>query len=211
MGGPDAAPRIPPGELADIGVVNFALTRVLGAATGGGPPNVFTTLARHRKLFRRWLRFAGTLMPGGLLPREESELVILRVAHNCRCEYEWQHHERFGRLAGLSPDEIERVRQGPDAAGWSPRRSLLLAAADELHAERRVSDALWSQLAGLLGDRELIELCLLTSHYEMLAMTINSLRLAPDALPSGSPSALMRVGQKALGSRRRRAAAVPSR
>ena len=32
---------------------------LIGAATGGGPPNVFTTLARHRGLFRRWLRFAG--------------------------------------------------------------------------------------------------------------------------------------------------------
>ena len=40
------------------------------------------TIARHRRLFRPWLRFAATLMPGGVLPRADSELVILRVAHN---------------------------------------------------------------------------------------------------------------------------------
>jgi alkylhydroperoxidase family enzyme len=77
--------RIPPGTPRDIGPVNFAVARALGVATGGGPPHIFTTLARHRRLFRRWLRFAGALMPGGTLPRADSELLILRVAHNSGC------------------------------------------------------------------------------------------------------------------------------
>ena len=68
---------------------------MLGLATGGRPPNIFTTLARHHGLFRRWLWFAGALMPGGKLPRIETELVILRVAHNTGCDYEWGHHERL--------------------------------------------------------------------------------------------------------------------
>ena len=110
MGG---APRIAPGTTADIGRVNSLIVRAIGLATGGRPPNVFPTLARHRGLFRRWLLFAGKLMPGGTLPRAETELVILRVAHNCDCAYEWGHHERLGRRAGLTAQEIERVRAGP--------------------------------------------------------------------------------------------------
>ena len=95
--------RIPPGTPAEIGRLNYALARLIGTATGGnGPPHLFTTLARHRRVFRRWLRFAGALMPGGVLPRADSELVILRVAHNTDCEYEWRHHERLGRAAGLN-------------------------------------------------------------------------------------------------------------
>ena len=66
----------------------------------GRPPNLFSTLARHRRLFRAWLRFAGALMPRGSLPRADTELVILRVAHNSRCEYEWRHHERLGPRPG---------------------------------------------------------------------------------------------------------------
>src|SRR5688572_15667357 len=110
-----AAPRIAPGSRADIGLVNAAIARVMGLATGGPPPNIFTTLARHRGLFRRWLLFAGGLMPGGSLPRAESELLILRVAHNTGSEYEWSHHKRLGLAAGLSVEEVERVRSGPDA------------------------------------------------------------------------------------------------
>ena len=77
----------------------------------------------------------GALMPGGKLPREETELVILRVAHNTRCEYEWGHHERLGKRAGLGVEEIERVRSGPAAEGWSERQALFLRAADATHAD----------------------------------------------------------------------------
>lgn len=155
-------------------------------ATGGRPPNIFTTLARHRRLFRRWLWFAAALMPGGRLPREETELVILRVADNTDCEYEWGHHERLGRRAGLSREEIARVCEGPDAPGWSQRRALLLRAADEMHSEGAIGDELWSRLADELSDELLIELCMLIGHYEMLAMTLNSLQIAPDPAPSRS-------------------------
>lgn len=188
-------PRLAPGSAQDIGRLNFALARLLGAVAGGGPPNVFTTLARHRTVFRKWLRFAGALMPGGVLPRADSELLILRVAHNCGCEYEWQHHERIALTAGLSAEHVRRVREGASAAGWSDRQQLLLRAADELHADRTLSDGLWARLRPLLSDAELIELCMVVGHYEMLAMTLNSLGVQPDALRPGPPRRAMRILQ----------------
>jgi AhpD family alkylhydroperoxidase len=177
-------PRIAPGTRAELGAVNALIARASGLATRGRPLHLFTTLGRHRGLFRRWLLFAGGLMPGGKLPRVDTELVILRVSHNCGCEYEWRHHAPLGRRAGLTAEEVERVRHGPDAGGWSPRRRALLRAADALHAERDLPDALWQELRPLLSDRDAIELCLLIGHYEMVAMTINGLRIQPEAVPA---------------------------
>jgi alkylhydroperoxidase family enzyme len=192
-------PRIGPGDRSQIGVLNHALARALGAAAGGGPPNIFTTLGRHRGLFRRWLRFAGALMPGGRLPRPDSELVILRVAHNCGSEYEWRHHERLGALSGLSGEEIARVREGAGAPGWTPRQVLLLRAADELHSPARtISDDLWAALSAELDERELIELCMLIGHYEMLAMTLNALQVEPDRAPRKPPSRAARRVQSIM-------------
>jgi AhpD family alkylhydroperoxidase len=176
-------PRIEPGNRREIGTVNAAIAWALGRATGGRPPRIFTTLARHRGLFRRWLWFAGALMPGGKLPRADSELVILRVAHLTGCAYEWGHHERLGRRAGLDEEEIARVRSGPEADGWSQRRRLLLAAVDEMHRDRQIGDELWAGLAGELDEVLLIELCMLIGHYEMLAMTLNTLRVQPEHGP----------------------------
>ena len=133
--------------------------------------------------------FAGRLMPGGTLPREDTELVILRVAHNCRCEYEWRHHERLGEAAGLSRADVERTRGDRAAPEWSERQRALLWAADELHERRELSDEAWAELSRHLTEPELIELCLLIGHYEMLAMTINSLRIEPDTFEGGSHGA----------------------
>ncbi|HXR60959.1 MAG TPA: carboxymuconolactone decarboxylase family protein [Solirubrobacterales bacterium] len=173
-------PRIGPGDRRRIGFVNALITGAIGRASGGRPPNVFTTLARNRGLFRRWLFFAGGLMPGGKLPRRDTELVILRVAHNTDCGYEWSHHERLGQRAGLSAGDVERVRSGADAPGWTSRQQQLLRAADEMHDEGQIGEQTWAGLAAELDDRLLIELCLLIGHYEMLAMTLNTLRVQPD-------------------------------
>jgi len=183
--------------------VNAALARSFGAAIGSErPPNLFMTLARHRRLFRRWLVFAGALMPNGRLPRPESELLILRVAYNCGSDYEWIQHERIALTAGLSHKEVERVREGPEAVGWSDRERLLLRAADELHANRQIGESTWLALRPQLDDAELIELCMLVGHYEMLAMTLGSLRVEPDSL--SGPAPLLARALAAVARRRRR-------
>ena len=192
-----AAPRIAPGSRRQIGALNLAIARVSGLVSGGPPPHVFTTLARHRRLFRAWLRFAGRLMPRGTLPRADTEIVILRVAHNCDCEYEWRHHEQIARGEGLSVAQIAALRDGPLAAGLDERQRLLLRAADELHEQRAISDALWEQLRARLSETELIELCLLVGHYEMLAMTLNSLRVQPD--PPSRHRGLARLRRRSRG------------
>jgi alkylhydroperoxidase family enzyme len=167
-------PRIPPGSRREIGLVATAIARVGGRVIGSGPPNIFTTLARHRRLFLPWLFFAGRLMPRGRLPRADTELVILRVAHRCGSDYEWRHHERIAQRVGLSAEEVARVRE-EHPGGFSERQALVLRAVDELHDTRDISDETWAGLRAQLSDVELIELCMLTGHYEMLAMTLNAL------------------------------------
>jgi alkylhydroperoxidase family enzyme len=185
-------PRIPPGDRERIGRLNHAVAQLLGSLAGTNPPHVFTTLARNSRLFRRWMLFAGALMPGGRLPRPDTELLILRTAHRCGCGYEWQHHVRLGAAAGLTAADFARVQEGPDADGWTPRQATLLRAADELHDDRVVSQPTWDRLATYLSDSDIIEFCLLVGHYEMLAMTLNTLGVQPDQVHR-APSRLVRL------------------
>ena len=138
-------------------------------------------------------------MPGGLLPRRDSELVILRVAHNCGSEYERVQHEVLGARAGLSSAEIAAAGEGPGAPALDARQALLLRVTDELHATRDLGDATWEQLSAELPDpRERLELCLLVGHYEMLAMTLNAARVEPDPAPSSMSPRAVRVVQRLL-------------
>jgi AhpD family alkylhydroperoxidase len=153
---------------------------VSGRVTGTTPPNLFLVLGRHRKLFRGWLRFAGRLMPGGTLPRRETELVILRVAHLRANAYELEQHRRLAARARITEAEVARVLEGPAAGGWTPREHAVLAAVDELHRDQDLSDPGWAALVAHLSEREVIELVLLVGHYEMLATAITALRVPPD-------------------------------
>ena len=178
-------PRITPGDRRQIGLINYGLAKLIGLSTGTPPPRVFTTLARNRSLFRRWLLFAGGLMPGGKLSRRDTELVILRVAHEKDSEYEWHHHERLAARSGLSAEQIAAVREGPGAGVLSQHQAMLLRAVDELLGPGKISDGLWEELSATFDEAELIELCLLIGHYEMLAKTLNTLGVEPDPEPIG--------------------------
>lgn len=178
------APRATPGGIRDVGVVNWLTCQIIGRATGTGPPNLFMTLARRRGLFRGWLWFAGRLMPGGTLPRRETELVILRVAHLRDCRYEFDHHVRIARRAGVRERDVERLKQGPDADGWNPRERAVLAATDQLHEQQDLDDETWTRLRTHLTEGECVELTMLAAHYEMLATVIRALRVRPDRSPN---------------------------
>jgi AhpD family alkylhydroperoxidase len=173
-------PRITPGHRKDIGLFGWGFSQAAGLVGGTTPPNLFLTMARHRTLFRGWLRFAGRLMPGGKLPRRETELVILRVAHLRDCRYEFDHHVHLGQRAGVTAIDVDRVVEGSTAPGWTPREAAVLGAVEQLHADRDLDDATWDALREHLDEREAIELILLVGHYEMLATFIGTVRIEAD-------------------------------
>ncbi len=175
-----STPRISPGGLRELGLPIWAFTRLAGRVTRTDPPRIFTTLGRHHGLFWGWLHFAGKLMPGGKLPRIDTELVILRVAAARGSDYEFNHHALLGRRAGLATADIERVRLGSDAAGWNDRQSLLLRVTESLLDRRDLDDALWQELRAAEDERACIELLMLVGHYDMLATTLHTLRVQPE-------------------------------
>jgi alkylhydroperoxidase family enzyme len=161
-----------------------SVAAVTGLITRGDPPGIFATLAKHRRLFVPWLAFGAAFLAGGALRRADVELVILRTAWNTGSWYEWAQHVALGRGAGLPIGMIERIpggADGPEANRFSARQRLLMTAADELHDQRVITDATWARLSAELSERQLIELCLLVGHYEMVAMTVNSLGVEPEA------------------------------
>jgi alkylhydroperoxidase family enzyme len=175
------SPRIRPGTRSEIGWINWTIASIAGRVAGTTPPNLFLTLARHRKLFRGWLRFAGRLMPRGTLPRNETELVILRVAHLRGSRYEFEHHVRLGRRAGLSDEDFEAITRPPAEGAWSARQTAILTTVDRLVSDRDLDDDAWATLRAHLDERTSIELLMLVGQYEMVATFLETLRVPLDA------------------------------
>lgn len=172
--------RIPPGQLRELGPVNWAIAK-LGARIIGAPRfHLFDVMGQHRRAFIPWVGFSVMLMAFGKLPRADTELVILRVAHLRRCQYELQQHRRLARRRGVDDALQEKIFQGPDAAGLTDRRRALLAATDEFVNSRSISSDTWAALSGHLDRQQLIEFCTLAGQYDALAATITTLGIPLD-------------------------------
>jgi len=158
--------------------IEEVLTRL--RAPDGGELNIFTTLAKHPKVFKKWSDFGGVLLYAGRLAPRERELLILRTGWNCRSAYEYGQHVLIALRSGLDQEEIDRVPAGSEAEGWSDDDAALLRAADELHFEHCIGDATWAALAARLDEQQLIEVCMLVGQYHLVAFTLNSLGVEPE-------------------------------
>jgi alkylhydroperoxidase family enzyme len=139
------------------------------------------TLMRHPDLYRAQMTYGLQLNLRSALPPRDRELLILRTGWLCQAPFEWGEHVHIAKRVGLTSEEIERVTQGPDAAGWDEHDRALLRAADELHRDAMISDATWAVLSRRLDERQMIELPCVVGHYHLVAFYQNSLRMRPRA------------------------------
>jgi len=134
-------PRVHPVPAAEWDSTTREIIEGIAAHSDGRVLNVVSTLARHPKLFKRWMPFGNHILGGSTLPGRERELVILRTGLGARSGYEWAQHVAMARDCGCTDDEIEMVVVGPGAPGWSDSDRALLRATDELMSDHFISSA----------------------------------------------------------------------
>ena len=142
--------------------------------------NIFKTLSHHPDLFRRWLVFGNHVLFKSTLPPRERELIILRIGWLCEAEYEWAQHVLIGKEAGLTAEEIDRVKAGPNARGWSEADKLLLQATDELRKDAFITDATWNGLCQHFDKKQLMDVVFAVGQYNLVSMALNTLGVQLD-------------------------------
>ncbi|MEU4810171.1 carboxymuconolactone decarboxylase family protein [Nocardia fluminea] len=184
-----AAPRLAPLPVREWGETTRAMFRghvksadryLTGEPDAPPMPGILGVLAHHTELASAWLAYNGLLLERPTVDPRERELVILRVAWRSESDYEWAQHVRTATALGVTAEQIEAVRYGPQAAVWSPVQRALLAMTDQLLDRHRVDDATWAQLERYFDSRQLIELLFVAGSYLCLAMVFNSVALQPD-------------------------------
>jgi len=142
--------------------------------------NIYKTLARHPKLLKRWSVFGTHVLYKSTLPARERELLILRTGWLCRSEYEWGQHVSIAKGCGISTEEINRVMEGPDAAGWDQPDVALLRAVDELLGDAFIGDATWQMLSERFDTPQLIDIIFTVGQYHLVSMALNTLGVQLD-------------------------------
>lgn len=184
-------PRIPPRPPSEwdadardaLSVIMRRGDSEAGTANERGTPrvvNALGVLVRYPALAKAFLTFNRHLLFDSSLSDRIRELVILRIAWLRRAEYEWAQHVALSERAGLRKEEIEAVKEGPDAKSWPPFEAALLRAVDELYRDAFVTDATWNSLSASLDQHQLMDLVFTVGAYDLLAMAFNTFGLELD-------------------------------
>jgi alkylhydroperoxidase family enzyme len=152
------------------------ITPLPPSAWSGEQPlnNIGRTLLRRPEAFAAMGAWTKYVMTEGSLPPRQREIVILRIGFLCRSGYEWAQHAVMGVAAGLTPEEVERVKLGAAAAGWSEPDAVLIRMTDELHADQFVSDATWAAMTRLFSEAQRMDAVFAASQYAQLSMILNT-------------------------------------
>ena len=138
------------------------------------PPNIHKTIIHHTKLMKRWMVFANHVLNKSSLPAREREMAILRTGWLCRAGYEWAHHVEIGKREGLTQEEIEAIKQGPDAQIWSDVDRSLLKAVEELLNDCFISDDTWNALSQKFNQHQLMDIVFAVGNYNLVSMALNT-------------------------------------
>jgi alkylhydroperoxidase family enzyme len=182
--------RLRPLALDEMSAENRALLgitveRMADSETAGGgavrtePLPILAVMANHPTILGPFIEWATAIAQRGLITKREQEILALRVALNCRSEFEWGHHVVFGRATGMTDDDLDRIVAGADAPGWTPSERALVRTADELGGPAcDLSDDTWAALRSHYDDGQLAEIPFVVGQYTMLSMFANGLGVA---------------------------------
>jgi 4-carboxymuconolactone decarboxylase len=126
------------------------------------------------------LRFHGTL------PDQIREIAILRYAARNNLAYEWAHHQRPAKLAGISPEMIDALGAGalPDELNGVQRATV--QAVDQIANGEEIAEAIQQVLADAVGYAGLVELAALCGLYALIGYmtTAFAIPVEADLVPS---------------------------
>ena len=143
-----------------------------------GPLRVWLTspdLAQRAQELGAFCRYGTSLAP------RLSELAILVTATYWAAGYEWAVHAPEAEKAGLDPAVIGELKAGRRPRFEREDERAVYDFAQELLADRRVSDAAFAAASAALGETGVVELTGILGYYGLISMTIKAFEIAAPA------------------------------
>lgn len=121
----------------------------------------------------------------GVLPDDVRELVILGFASRRRFGYEWAHHQRPARLAGLDEATIAAITAGEVPAALSDSSRAVLEAVDAVVEQRSIPAGVQQRVVGAHGYRGVVEVVVLCGLYGLMGDMVTAFDIpVEDGLPT---------------------------
>ena len=149
-------------------------------APDGRPGNALRTLVRVPALADRIFPFLNYVASETTLPARHREILILRTAWLAQNANLWAAHAARAAEAGLTPQEVFAIAEGPSQERWEPFENTLVGLADQLFANSSVSDESWELLSERYDVHNLIDAVVTVADTTTLSILFNALGIQPD-------------------------------
>ena len=135
--------------------------------------NLFQLVAQHPEAHRR-LKATGSFANFETqLPVRDRELMILRMAWLYQSEFEWSQHAQPALDAGLTGDDLARVKVGAEADGWDDWDRTVLRTVEGLVSDCMIPTPVWDALAERYSTEMMLELVIFFGHYTLVTTLAN--------------------------------------
>lgn len=180
-------PRVLPIPVTEM---NAQQKRLVGIVDGEPLPgraksSLFKTLMHHPDLFEVYGPMGDRVNKAPEIEDQQRELLILRLAWLYQGKYEWSQHYGKALEAGWSKEDLERVKIGSIAPGWSLKDQTLLSAGEQWVKYAGLDDDTWAALNEYYSTQEIMTLITLVTHYHWVAMISKTLGVQPDRTLEG--------------------------
>src|SRR5437667_514281 len=136
-------------------------------------------LAHSPKGARAFLGLGRFIRHESRLDPRLRELAILQVGYLARSPYEYSHHVKLGREAGVTDGDIHAINE--ETAGRPTKLDALsktvLRAAREMTTDLAMSDATFAALEKALGREQVIDLTLVIAFYNAVVRLLGTLQI----------------------------------
>jgi len=178
--------RLPPIAEAQLTAAQQEAVAAFRAARNANVTGPFQPLLRSPELMTRTRAMGDYLRYKSALPPRLSEFVILMTAREWTQQYEWNAHYPIALKAGLKPEVAQAIGEGRRPAGMQDDEAILYDFCQELHKDKRVSDATYARALKAFGEQGVVDAIGISGYYTMLAMVLNTARTP--AAENGSPT-----------------------
>ena len=142
---------------------------------GGQPHDMVKAMAMYPPLLEAMETLGDAVYPGGSLPRELKELIILQSSINNSCQFCTNSHIDIARSLGISDDPVEMLQ---DKNNLKPEYA---CAIDYLNAifegSNQIPDSMFDKLGEYFTEPEIVELTFLIGYINMLNWFNNALQV----------------------------------
>jgi alkylhydroperoxidase family enzyme len=172
--------RVPLIEETEHPELAESIAKIKGAR-GGRLINIYRLMLHSPALANAWFELNQAVRYATEIDGQSRELAVIRVAILNDVDYVQQAHgPAYALKEGLTKEQVSAIGDWQASNLFTDQQRALLAYTDAMTREIDVPDAVFAELRKHHSERQVVELTMLISAYNMLTRFLKALKVDPE-------------------------------